>query len=51
MGFNSGFKGLNAYINATHSGKKLSVSAYVSFMKTDFKLCIGADNTGESKYF
>jgi hypothetical protein len=40
---------LTAYINATHSGKKVSVSAYVYFMKTDFKLCIEADNTGKSK--
>ena len=38
---------LTAYINATHSWKKMSLSAYASFMKTDFKLCIGDDNTGK----
>lgn len=35
---------LSAYINATHSEKKVYLSAYASFMKTDFKFCIGADN-------
>jgi len=38
---------LTAHINATCSGKKVSLSVYASFMKTDFKLCSGADNIGK----
>lgn len=40
------YDNLTANINATHSGK-MSLSAYASFMKTGFKLCIGDDNIGK----
>lgn len=32
---------LTAYINATHSGKKVFLSAYASFMKTDSNYILG----------
>jgi len=38
---------LTACINAACSGKKVSLSVYAPFMKTNFKLCIGADKTGK----